>query len=74
MKKYMLIALAVLFAGGAVEVPAQSFLKKVGKAIEKEVEKGVEHGINRLKGSRSQTAPAQEQSQAQSQPQPQSRW
>lgn len=71
MKKYMLIALAVLFAGGAVEVHAQSFLKKVGKAIEKEVEKGVEHGINRLKGSRSQTAPAQEQSQAQSQPQPQ---
>ena len=57
--------LAVLLSGGMVEANAQSFLKKVGKAIEKEVEKGVEDGIqkglNRLKGSPAKESPAQAQ-------------
>lgn len=65
MKKILLMMLAVLLSGGMVEANAQSFLKKVGKAIEKEVEKGVEDGIqkglNRLKGSPAKESPAQAQ-------------
>ncbi len=78
MKKHICIALALLLAGGTVDVSAQSFLKKVGKAIEKGVEKGVEKGIqkglNQLKGSKSQQPAAQEQpqeAQPQAQAQPQ---
>ncbi|MBO5685046.1 MAG: hypothetical protein J6R73_00480 [Alistipes sp.] len=65
MKKFLLIMLAVLLSGGMVEANAQSFLKKMGKAIEKEVEKGVEKGIqkglNRLTGSKAQQTPAEAQ-------------
>jgi len=67
MKNHIIIALALLMSLGVENVGAQSFLNKLGKAIEKEVKKEVrkevEKKIDQLTGGKS--------GQAQSQPQPQ---
>lgn len=75
MKKYLLIAFALLLSASVVDANAQGFLKKVGKAIERGVTKGVERGIEKgaeksvnkgvdqLKGSISSRPAAQQQAQ-----------
>ncbi|MBQ8197940.1 MAG: hypothetical protein IJZ76_00730, partial [Lachnospiraceae bacterium] len=59
MKKQILMVLLMLFTMSSVDVCAQSFLKKIGKAVEKEVKNKVEKEIDkRVK------KPAKQQSQA----------
>ncbi len=47
MKRLIVALIAVLMSMGAVEVTAQSFLKKIGKTIESEVQSEVEKGTRR---------------------------
>ena len=42
MKKQILMVLLMLFTMSTVDVSAQNFLKKIGKAVEKEVKNNVE--------------------------------
>ena len=70
MKNHIVIALALLMSLGVENAGAQSFLNKLGKAIEKEVKKEVrkevEKKIDQLTGGKSgqgQSQPQQVQSQ-----------
>ncbi len=67
MKRYLFVTFTLLFAIGAGQVEAQSFLKKMGKAIEKEVGKTVENKLNQLKEKsqpkQTEEQPAQEAAQ-----------
>ena len=47
MKKQILMVLLMLFTMSSVDVCAQSFLKKIGKAVEKEVKNKVEKEIDK---------------------------
>lgn len=75
MKKQILIALALIFSVGVVDIDAQNFLKKLEKTVKKEVEnrvskeakkqvnKGIDNTIQIIKGDGSQTQTRQTQSQ-----------
>ena len=72
MKKQFLIALSLFMSVGTADVNAQSFLKKIKKAVETEVEKEVKNqvnkGIDKLTGKKQQPQnQQQEQSQSDSQ-------
>lgn len=67
MKNRIVIALICLLSLGAENAIAQSFLDKLGKAIEKEVKKEVVRQVNQLKGDKSGKSRSQTQPQSQQQ-------
>lgn len=67
MKNQIVIALICLLSLGAENAIAQSFLDRLGKAIEKEVKKEVVRQVNQLKGDKSGKSRSQTQPQSQQQ-------
>ena len=47
MKRYIWIALALILTAGAVDVSAQSLLKKIGGTVKKEVEAQVKSEVKK---------------------------
>ena len=66
MKKQILMVLLMLFTMSTVDVSAQNFLKKIGKAVEKEVKNKVEKEIDKRvkKSTKQQNQTAQENTQS----------